>query len=226
MGTLGRRVRQRTDRAHRLRDDMRQWVYRHGRCDVKRSVLTSMVLGLITGCAGQAVYGETALPAPVPAPLRPVMAMASPPPSVDTSVPSPPSPTQPPAIPEIPSDVIMAQAEAPGQPGQAIVATSPRAAPLDVVGLETRLRDTDAIGIFTKIALKNQVDDLLEQFRTRHLDGTAGAIAALRQPYDLLVFKVLALLQDRDPPLARSIVDSREAIWVILADRDKFNLAT
>jgi hypothetical protein len=33
---------------------------------------------------------------------------------------------------------------------------------------------------------------------------------------------VLALLQDSDPPLASAIAASREAIWGILADREKF----
>ena len=38
--------------------------------------------------------------------------------------------------------------------------------PLDVAALKARLRDTHAIGVFTKLALKNQVDDLLQQFRS------------------------------------------------------------
>lgn len=46
--------------------------------------------------------------------------------------------------------------------------------------------------------------------------------AELRQRYDLLLLKVLSLLQDSDPPLAAAIAASREAIWSILADPDKF----
>jgi hypothetical protein len=38
----------------------------------------------------------------------------------------------------------------------------------------------------------------------------------------MLLLKVLALLQDTDPPLAGAIVASREAIWGILADPAKF----
>jgi hypothetical protein len=34
--------------------------------------------------------------------------------------------------------------------------------------------------------------------------------------------KVLSLLQDGDPVLARSIHASREALWGILADRESF----
>jgi hypothetical protein len=37
------------------------------------------------------------------------------------------------------------------------------------------------------------------------------------------MMKVLSLLQDSDPPLARDIVTSREAIWGLLADPVKFS---
>jgi hypothetical protein len=93
---------------------------------------------------------------------------------------------------------------------------------LDLASLEQRLKDTKAIGVLTKIALKNQVDDLLDQFRAFYQGKLKTTLAELRRPYDLLVMKVLALLQDSDPPLASAIVTSREAIWGILADPEKF----
>jgi hypothetical protein len=94
--------------------------------------------------------------------------------------------------------------------------------PLDLTTLETRLKETKAIGVFTKITLKNQVDDLLEQFRAYYQGRAKTSLAELRRPYDGLVLKVLSLLQDGDPELARAIVTSREAIWGILADPNKF----
>jgi hypothetical protein len=94
--------------------------------------------------------------------------------------------------------------------------------PLDVASLKARLRDTSAIGVFTKLSLKNQVDDLLKEFRAHYLNGQKTSVASLRQPYDMLVLKVLSLLQDADPPLARTISGSREAIWNILADPEQF----
>jgi hypothetical protein len=42
----------------------------------------------------------------------------------------------------------------------------------------------------------------------------------------MLVLKVLSLVQDGDPSLARTISGSREAIWAILADPEKFNSVT
>lgn len=98
--------------------------------------------------------------------------------------------------------------------------------PLDVAALKTRLRDTSAIGVFTKLALNNQMDDLVQQFRQHHLGGHQTSVVRLRQLYDQLVLKVLALLQDGDPPLARTIARSREAIWSLLADPEQFKSVT
>jgi hypothetical protein len=94
--------------------------------------------------------------------------------------------------------------------------------PLDLPLLEKRLKDTNAIGVFTKLTLKNQVDDLLNRFRAHYGGRAKTSLAELRQPYDLLMLKVLALVQDGDPSLARAIADSREAIWSLLADPAKF----
>ncbi len=94
--------------------------------------------------------------------------------------------------------------------------------PLDLKSLEARLKETKAIGVFTKLTLKNQVDDLLNQFRAYYQGRIKATLAELRQSFDLLVLKVLALLQDADPPLAVAIASSRESIWGILSNRAKF----
>ena len=93
---------------------------------------------------------------------------------------------------------------------------------LDLAALEQRLRDTHAIGVFTKLSLKNQVDDLLGSFREFHSGRLKATLADLRQRYDLMLLKVLSLLQDGDPPLAAAIAASRDAIWGILVDPEKF----
>jgi hypothetical protein len=92
---------------------------------------------------------------------------------------------------------------------------------LDFTSLVTRLRETKAIGVLTKISVKNQSDDLIDQFRAYHQER-APPLAELRRSYDMLFLKLLSLLQDGDPPLAKDIDRSRTAIWDILADRNKF----
>jgi hypothetical protein len=93
---------------------------------------------------------------------------------------------------------------------------------LDLNALKKQLKETKAIGLFTKIALKNQVDDLLDQFRKYYQGKAKIEMMELRQSYNLLMMKVLSLLQDKDQKLASAIVSSREAIWGLLSDPKKF----
>jgi hypothetical protein len=129
------------------------------------------------------------------------------PPNV-TSQPGPPPPAAKPATPQ----PVPAAAPAP----------TARTPALDLNTLEAQLKETKAIGFFTKIALKNQVDDLLDQFREYYQGKAKLTMTDLRRSYDLLMMKVLSLLQDEDPRLASAIVSSREAIWGLLADPKKF----
>jgi hypothetical protein len=118
---------------------------------------------------------------------------------------------------------VKAPAKAPAEPAPKKETPKPPAAPpLDLNTLEKRLKDTEAIGVFTKLTLKNQVDDLLERFEAHHGGANRISLAELRQPYDLLIIKVLSLLQDRDTRLANDLLQSREAIWNILSDPAKF----
>jgi hypothetical protein len=188
------------------------------------------------------VLGACAAVAPLPGdpPKAPVQAQATPKPSAAT--PAPASGTAPPAAAPktaapvaapgttapksaaptaAPKPASSAAARAPAPPPAAI-AKAAAPAPLDLKTLEQRLKATSAIGVMTKLSLKNQVDDLVEKFRDYYQGRLAVTLAELRRPYDLLVMKVLALLQDGDPALARAIHASREAIWGILADRSKF----
>lgn len=91
-----------------------------------------------------------------------------------------------------------------------------------MIALEKQLKATKAIGVFSKIALKNQVDDLMKKFREHYQGKGKTTMADLRQAYDLLMMKVLSMVQDNDKSLAAAIVSSRAAIWELLADPVKF----
>lgn len=115
-------------------------------------------------------------------------------------------------------------APAPKAPAKQQPAAPPPVAaapPLDLRTLEQRLKETDAIGVMTKLSLKNQVDDLVAQFRTYHQGQRPPTLPELRRPFELLLMKVLTLLQDKDAALARDINASRDAIWGVLSDRDR-----
>lgn len=149
---------------------------------------------------------EPAAAAPIP----------SAPPATKTEAP-PPTKTEAPAA-KAPAK----ESDAPAPKKEAVAAKPPAAAPLDLDTLERRLKDTEAIGVFTKLTLKNQVDDLLGRFEAHHGGTNPISLAALRQPYDLLIIKVLTLLQDRDTSLANDVLQSREAIWNLLTDPARF----
>jgi len=198
------------------------------------------LLALVAGCAGmnESPRGEP-LPADSPVADAPLAATRSAI-AVDFEaapvVPSPPAEVELPAV-AGPPPPVLAPANAataavpvavakvlPRKQDGPVAAIAPVAATLDVAALKARLRDTAAIGVLAKISLSNQVDELLESFRTHYDGGQKTSLAALRKPYDELVMKVLDMLQGRDPSLARGISSSREAIWQILADRERFRL--
>jgi hypothetical protein len=103
------------------------------------------------------------------------------------------------------------------------IASKP-APPLDVAALKARLKDTHGIGVLAKLALKNQMDDLLKQLRASH--AGRASVAPLRARYDTLIAKAVSVLHDGDPGLAGTIAQSREAIWDLLADPVKFHEAS
>jgi hypothetical protein len=116
--------------------------------------------------------------------------------------------------PKTPSPVKGGSASDKEQPGAAGKAPPT----LGLAEIEQRLRDTHAIGVFTKLSLKNQIDDLLGQLRAYHLKQTSVSLSQLRQRYDVLLQKVIGLLQSGDAPLAKDISSSREAIWSLLTN--------
>jgi hypothetical protein len=168
----------------------------------------ALALLLLAGCAA-------AVKAP---PEKVAAATAAPPPAAAAAAPSTPA-----AAPAVRKPAAAAPAPAPSKPAAAPPERT--ANTLDLKVLEEQIKGTKAIGVMTKLSLKNQVDDLVEQFRAYYQGRVKTTLADLRRPYELLLMKVLAVLQDGDPALAKAINASREAIWGILADRDKFSRA-
>ena len=146
--------------------------------------------------------------APTPATKGAPEPKAAPPKAAPAREPSPPAKSAPAPSPTKPAP---APAKAPAV----------AAAPLDLRTLEQRLKDTAAIGVLTKLSLKNQVDDLVARFKTYHAGARPPTLTELKPSFDLLLMKVLSLLQDKDSALARDINASRDAIWGVLTDKQK-----
>ena len=180
-----------------------------------------LLLLLTAGCASVAPVPHDAQPPVVAtpaAPTQPVATPAAPMPPAPKPAGTPVTPARPPAAPPR-----VAAPRAPGTP-PVVAAPTARAVPvtLDLKELEAQLRATKAIGLFTKMSLKNKVDDLMQQFREHYAGKTKHTMTDLRRSYDLLIMKVLSLLQDADQPLASAIVSSREAMWAVLSDQNRF----
>jgi hypothetical protein len=150
-----------------------------------------------------------------PAPATPQPAPAAAPRA--SATPPAPQPAVRVAPPVVRAPAPIARAPQPAAPPR------PAAVPtLDLNTLTKQLKDTKAIGLFSKISLKNKVDDLLDEFRNYYKGNAKMNMTELRQAFNLLIMKVLSLLQDEDQTLASKIVASREAIWDFLADPKKF----
>jgi hypothetical protein len=66
------------------------------------------------------------------------------------------------------------------------------------------------------------VDELLNQLQVFHKGAGKPPLPQLRQQYEMLFIKVLSVVQNGDPALASAISSSRESIWGILTDPNKF----
>ena len=182
---------------------------------------------------------EDAAETPEPESVAPVAVLAD---STADAVEELPVAAEPePALPSVlPEELAAEESELavvePAAPAEPVLAPEPSLAPsvvasatsvdtLDFSSLVTRLRKTKAINLRTKVAVKNESDDLLEQARAYHARTGETTLADLRRSYDSLFQELHSLLEDGDPPLARDIDRSRAAIWEILADPRKFNVA-
>lgn len=107
--------------------------------------------------------------------------------------------------------------------GEAMAGPEEASPQLDLDALEQRLRATDAIGFFTKLALRSEINDLLGTFHDFHRGKAKVTREELWERYYLLLFKVVTLLQDSDPELAQEIYASREGLWELLLDPNTFD---
>ena len=154
-------------------------------------------------------------PEPEPAPAPPAAEAPVPPertpePRASAPVPAPAPPAPAPAPPE-----------AAARPGTPAPAPPPADSSLSLEELGQRIRQTPAIGAFSKLSLKNDLDDLVDGLRNYHA-RKEGDLEDLHQRYEALVLKLITLLEDDEPELALALTRSRERIWSRLVDPVEF----
>lgn len=142
---------------------------------------------------------------------------AEPPPGAEAPAPAPAPAASPPIAPEPP-----AFPPAPSPPTEpASPATPPAESAISLEELGAQIKQTPALGTFTKLSLKNDLDDLVDGLRGYHA-RKEGDLDDLHQRYEALVLKLMTLLEEDEPELALALGRSRERIWKRLLDPVEF----
>ncbi len=100
-----------------------------------------------------------------------------------------------------------------------------RAQTLDLDALEDRLRETDAIGLASKLTLKVRLDSLIDDFRELHRGRGDDSLMSLKGRFNSLIDETLAQLRDDDPALYGTLIGSRAGLWATMTDPRKFRAA-
>lgn len=188
----------------------------------RRLAAAALSSALVAGCSTPPSPPDDSSPVAAPAAAQTPVAAATPVPSTAAPPATDAGPARPAPAAPLKTEKPATAKPAAKPPAPVAAKPAPAAPTLALDTLEQRLKDTPAIGTFTKLTLKNQVDDLLERFRDHYAGRGGSSLAQLRQSYEQLLAKVHGLLKDGDPGLAVAIINSREAIWGVLADPAKF----
>lgn len=100
-----------------------------------------------------------------------------------------------------------------GYSGQVEKAADKKTADINLETLTERLKETPAIGVFTKLAIHSDIIDLKDEIKTyKRKSVLQSKIESVRAKFDGLLMKIIALLE-ADPDLSRDLYTARESIW-------------
>jgi len=89
---------------------------------------------------------------------------------------------------------------------------------VDLDTLKLRLKSSKAIGLFTKLEIRNDIVGLVDDIhRYREQDLLEVKLAEVRSSFDSLLLKMVDLLKG-DPMLSRDLYTGREHIWESLLE--------
>jgi hypothetical protein len=85
-----------------------------------------------------------------------------------------------------------------------------------------RFASTKAVGVFTKLSIKNNVTRLSSDYGAYHKGNRPPNLEELKERYDLMIKEMMVLVQNKDPELAKDLYASRTVLYTYLADPDKY----
>ncbi len=103
-----------------------------------------------------------------------------------------------------------------------VVETASASPALDLEALADRLRATDAVGLFAKLAIEREVMDLARGFQRYHEGDMAIGLHELRQRFEALRAGIAGRLKNGDPALAGDIAGSGATLWLAFRDPIRF----
>ena len=94
-------------------------------------------------------------------------------------------------------------------------------ATVDLVALETKIGDTDAINFMAKLKLKVGINSLTSAFEEFHKGQSAKSLNELRLRFEDFLYSTAAMIRKGDPKLAKELVMSRDDLWKVLTNPEK-----
>jgi hypothetical protein len=94
---------------------------------------------------------------------------------------------------------------------------------VDLQILANMLAKTKAIGMFTKLGLKKDIEKVLLRLERFHNGNSKFTLEQLEEQYNLLLMKIAIHLQDNDLALHHHLCNAWLTIWEDLRDFDSFH---
>lgn len=92
----------------------------------------------------------------------------------------------------------------------------------DLDSIISKVTSSKALGFFTKLSLKKDIDAFLDNVKNYHEGRSELTLDQLHERYDALVHNLITLIQEKDEDLLKSIDDGRDKLWALLSDEKKF----
>jgi hypothetical protein len=104
--------------------------------------------------------------------------------------------------------------------------TSVKQEVVDFKTLETKIRNTNAIGGFAKLRLSSDIKQMLADLKSYQAGESSLTLEQHREQYDLLYMKIVSQVQEKDPELHQQLCNAWDPIWTELQDEKNLKKVT